>query len=762
MDTKVRFLLLLLLIGHATFLLSQNSISGSISDFETGAPLPGVNIYIHELSAGTFSDASGNYKITDLPAGELIIHFSFIGYETVHKKVFFKGESKIINVAMESVILESDEVVISGNFTSTQHDNTIKISTVSIDQINRSGNPSLIESITETPGVNMISKGPGVVTPVIRGLSMSNILVLNNSVPMENFQFSEDHPYLINENGLERVEIIKGPASLIYGSGAVGGVINLIPEPVAIQGTITGDVNFTYFSNTAGLMSNIGLKGNKKGFVWGIRGGINTNKDYKQGNGNVAANTRFNGNNIKADIGLLRKFGTFRIFYEYSKNKFGMAVEPAFEVVTDNNRKNEAWFQDLQDHLIISQNKLFLGSVKLDINLAYQFNNRQLKGNPHSDEFRRVDMDLQTFSYRLSAKQSFSEKLKIIYGIQGMYQDNQNGDAPDHVLPNASINDISAYGLAQYAFNKVKLEAGVRYSYRNMYVPRQEAGGHSHEEEEHDEEEEEEEVFIQYDGQFDNVSVSLGSTFNLNEENLIRLNMASAFRSPNLAELTQYGMHGIRFEVGNQDLKSQQNLEIDLGYHLHTRHTTFDISAFYNHVRDYIFLSPTSDTTEEGTRIYIYSQTNANLYGGEAKLHIHPHPLHWLHFISSYSLVFGEQTDGNYLPRIPAQDLYFEVKLEKEQWKAFRDIYLKAGINVVFAQKNPSVFETATDGYNLLSMGFGFDIQLKRNRININVMASNLLNINYYDHLSTLKDLGIYNMGRNFSVNLRIPVNIMN
>ncbi len=758
MESILKHFLFVLLVCLSYYAFSQNSISGSIKDLESGESLPGVNVYVHELSIGSFSDNFGQYTITGLPNGEFIIHYSFVGYETVHKKVYLKGHPIEINIEMEQVVLESDEVVISGNFTSTQHDNTIKISTLKIDQIARSGNPSLIASITEVPGVNMISKGPGVVTPVIRGLSLSNILVLNNSVPMENFQFSEDHPYLIDENGLERVEIIKGPASLIYGSGAVGGVINLIPEPVAMQGSISGDANFTYFSNTVGLMSNIGIKGNQKGFVWGVRGGINSNKDYKQGDGNNAPNTRFNRNNIKADLGLLKKVGTFRLFYEYSNNKFGMAVEPAFQLVTENKRGNEVWYQDLTDHLIISQNKLFLGNIKLEMNLAYEFNNRQLKGNPDSDEFERVNMDLQTFSYRIKANQTINEKLKIIYGVQGMYQVNQNGDAPDHVLPDATINDISAYGLAQYSLNKLKFEAGLRYSYRNMYVPRQEAGGHSHEEEEHDEEEEE--VFIQYDGKFDNLSASFGTTYNINEKNLIRLNLASAFRSPNLAELTQYGMHGVRFEVGNQYLKSQQNLEIDLGYHLHTKHTTIDISAFYNHINDYIFLSPTADTTEEGTKIYKYTQTNANLYGGEAMLHIHPHPLDWLHLISTYSLVIGKQTDGNYLPRIPAQDLYFEIKLEKEKWKILRDIYLKAGIDIVFAQNNPSIFETKSNSYNLVNMGFGFDIQLKRNRINFNVTATNLLNVSYYDHLSTLKDIGIYNMGRNFSVSLRIPFNI--
>jgi iron complex outermembrane receptor protein len=737
---------------------AQHSVSGHISDLVSGESLVGVNVYATDLSIGTVSDKDGFYKLSDLPKGDIILQFSYIGFESVNRRLFLSDASHVVNIEMDPEVIQGQEVVISGNFTSTQHENTLKISTVGVDYINATGHVSLIESITEIPGVSMISKGPGVITPVIRGLSLSNILVLRNGMPIENFQFSEDHPYLIDENGLHQVEIIKGPASLIYGSGAVGGVVNLVPEAVAKQGEITGDITTRYFGNTRGVLTNAGIKGNQDGFVWGIRGGINSSKDYVQGNNEFVSNSRFNRYNVKADLGLIRKKGTFRLFYEHSNNKFGMAVLPAFEIVKDNNRKNEAWFQNLTDHMLTSQNKLFIGHVKLDIFLAYQNNNRQLNGNPDSDEFNLVNMTLQTFSYRIKANHAFNERLKATFGIQGMFQDNKNHEAPDHVLPDATINEISAYGIVQYNIKRLKLEAGLRYSYNTISVPYQEAGGHSHEEEVH----EDEEVFIEYDGKFDNLSASLGSSFIINEENILRLNFASAYRSPNLPELTQYGMHGIRFEQGNPDLNTQQNIEIDLGYHLHTRHTTLDLSAFYNHINDYIYLSPTSDTTDEGQKIYRYSQTDARLYGGEATLHIHPHPLDWLHIKSTYSYVIGENLAGGYLPRIPAQQLYFELKVEKEAWKAFRNMYVSGGVNFVFDQNHPSIYETATGAYQLVNVGLGFDLKMNRQLLNFRIAATNLLNVDYYDHLSALKELGIYNMGRNISVSVKIPFTIKN
>jgi len=576
---------------------------------------------------------------------------------------------------------------------------------------------------------------------------------------MQNFQFSADHPYLIDENGLRSVEIIKGPASLIYGSGAVGGVINLLPEEVAKAETISGEYSLRYFSNTVGVLSNLGVKGNQNGFVWSVRGGINSNKDYIQGNNQFVPNSRFNSYNIKADAGIIRKIGNFRIFYTHNKSNYGMAVEPAFTLVTENQRKNDVWYQDLTDNLLVSQNRFFINKVKLDFDLSYQNNNRKLKGQPNDSIVDMVDMTLQTFSYRLKATHTFNQKFRMVAGIQGLYQNNENGDAPDHVLPDATLNDISLYTLLQYEFTKLKLEGGIRYSYRDIDVPYQEAGGgHSHDE--HEEEDDDE--YIEFSNHYNNLSASLGATWTINEQNLIRLNLASAFRAPNLAELTQHGKHGVRFEEGNPDLQIQQNLEIDLGYHLHTRHTTLDISVFYNHIFNYIHLAPTADTTEDGDIIYRYLQAEAKLYGGEASLHVHPHPVHWLHILATYSQTIGQYATGDYLPLIPASDLYLEIKLEKQQWKFLRNIYLEGGVDIVLAQNHPSQYETNTSAYNLVNMGFGFDIQCKRNLINFNIKGANLLNINYYDHLSSLQYLNIYNMGRNISAAVKIPFNLKN
>ena len=741
---------LLFLLFFGLQLLAQQTVSGTVTDLNTGQALIGVNIYVPELSRGVVSDKNGNYNIHNLPKGKNLLQFSFVGFKTAHQTIFLQNENIELNIELDELVLQGDEVVISGNFSGTQHENTVKISTIDSRQLEMSGSPSLIESISEIPGVEMISKGPGIGTPVIRGLSLSNILFLNNGVPMENFQFSENHPYMVDEYGVERIEVIKGPASLIYGSGAVGGVINLIDKAVSPEGSIEGDFNMKYFGNTAGLNTNLGIQGNQNGFIWGARAGINSNKDYRQGNSEIATNTRFNRQSAKLNIGLIRKSGSFKLQYQYNRDKLGLAVPPAFEIVKDNNRKNEVWFQDLYSHLISSRNKIFIGKFRLDVDLAYQFNNRLLKGSELTPVFDLVDMTLQTFTYRVKSSYSFNAKTNVIFGIQGMTQNNKNGDAPDHVLPDAALNDISVYGLAQYHAGSIAIiEAGMRYSFQKIDVPLQPSSGNPNSDP------------IEYNGQFSNLSASVGATINLTEQMLIRMNLASAFRSPNLAELTQNGMHGTRFEEGNPDLETQQNLEIDLGYHLHTKHLTFGISAFYNNIFNYIHLSPTTDTTDAGVDIYRYTQADAYLYGGEASIHLHPHPLHWLHLKSTYSYVIGRKKQGGYLPLIPAQKLKLDFRLTKSKWKGFRGLFVKAGVDFVFAQNNPSEFETETPAYTLVNLGAGFDVVAKHQRFSFSVNANNLLDAAYFDHLSSLKPLGIYDMGRNVSFSIKIPFGII-
>lgn len=731
-------ILLLAMINLHSF--AQNSIKGKITDKQTKEGMPYANIYLPEYNKGTLTNKNGEYILTDLPKGKLKIQFSYIGYKTIIKTIITSSIKTNINIELEPTILQTEEVVVSGGTHSTQHDNAIKIELVQGGELAYSGSPTLIESISKVPGVDMIAKGPGVAKPVIRGLSMTNILMLTNGVKLENFQFSENHPFIIDEFGIDRIEIIKGPASLLYGSDAVGGLINILKEKPAPTGKILGDYNMQYHSNTQGIVSNLGVKGSSDNFFWGLRAGAKNHADYKDGDNNYVPNSRFNEYSLKANVGINKTFGLFRLYYDYNRPKLGMSVGDAIPLITAKGRKSKFWYQNLTSHIFSTRNTLFFGKYKIDINAAYQMNNRKLQTDENKPVFEMVDMDLNTFSYEVKTYLPSTSKSEYILGLQGANKTNRNNEAPNHVLPDADVNDFSVFGLAQYTFlKKLKAQAGIRYDFRSISTKAETSR---------------EAVNTDYS----NSSISIGATYDLYKNILLRTNFASAYRTPNIAELTQNGMHGTRYEQGNADLKSQRSYETDLSAHYHSKYLMVDLSGFYNRIHDYIYISPTDDITSDGAKIYQYSQINSKIYGGELAIDILP--INWLKIKTSYAYLIGKQDDGNYLPFIPQNKWRFELKAQKKQLSFFHNPFFKIGGLYAAKQNNPAMFETESDNYFLLNTGIGTDLKWANQLILLSVQCNNLLNKTYIDHLSTLKGLNFYNIGRNISISLKIPFGI--
>lgn len=743
---------IIILIFLSLPVLSQKELSGIISDEETNDPLPGATIYIPELSKGTVADISGHYYIDNLPSGTLTIEFSYMGYHTIVKKIHLSESNTILNVSIHPTSIQTEEVVISSSSYTTQHENAVKIEAIGTDKITTSGQPGIIAAISEIAGVDMITKGNGITKPVIRGLSNSNVVVLYNGVKLENYQFSEDHPFVIDEFGVEQVEVIKGPASLLYGSDAVGGLINIIPEKPAQQGEVIGELNTQYFSNTQGIATGLGVKGTNKQFFWGLNAGWKSHKDYLDGNMDPIINSRFNDQSLKFNTGINKKIGSFQLFYNYNAMKLGMTTPDALTLIDKNERKNEYWYQDLTNHILSSKNKLFFGRYKMGINLAWQYNLRKL----HTDEMNEVNMGLHVLSYDVKTWLPSSENTEYIVGFQGAFKDNKNNDGHIRVLPDYTENDVAVLGWIKHKHNNnVNVQAGVRWEFRGLRIPEQEKASHSHDEEQHTEEPNETMAALNRD--YYNASFSVGGTWQMSHDFLWRLNIASAYRAPNVAELTQDGVHGSRYEEGNRDLESQRSYEGDLSLHFHSGILMCDLAGFYNHLNRYIYLTPTIEYHDE-LRVYEYTQADANIYGLEALLSINIRK--WLNLNTSYSYLRGKRSDGEFLPYLPQDKILMDLKVEKEQLAIFYNTWLSVGYAFAFNQNRPAQFETSTDPYFLLKAGLGFRIKWQKQFIDISIIGSNLLNETYYDHLSTLKDINLYNMGRNITVNLKIPFGI--
>jgi len=736
---KTILIVLFVFLG-AINVYSQGILQGSIKDKNSNEKIIGAEIYIPALKTGAVSDINGNYKITNIPKGKFKVQYSFLGFKNEIFQFTITDSVIIKNIELEQTSLQTEEVIVSGGGYKSQHENAIKIETINSQVLEQASEISLIKNLTQIPGIDAISKGNGIATPVIRGLSTSNILVLTNGIRMENFQFSENHPFMIDEYGVDHIEFIKGPASLLYGSDAIGGVINIITEKPAPNNSIKADLSTKYNTNTQGINSNVGVRASKGKFILGFRAGNSSNMDYTDAIGQQVKNSRFNQNSIKSFLGYNTKISISKIYYQHSNMKLGLTVPPAINQITENKRDNNIWYQNLTNDFLQNTNSFFFNKLKTELNLSYQKNNRKLLTDKTKTVFTAVDMNLQTFEYEIKNTYNINKRTDFIFAFQGMSQNNTNGDAPDHVLPNYSLYDLSGFGLLQYKLGKLNSQIGIRYNYRNIDIP---------------------EVFVDVNNtlktnitnEYQNISYSLGSTYELNENILLRANFASAFRSPNINELSQNGVHGTRYEKGNINLKSQRNYEIDLSTHIHFNKFAFNLAGFYNQINNYIYLMPTSDTTSAGMNLYKYSQDNSIIYGLETSINYSP--TKWLSINEGYSYLIGIKDNGEYLPFIPQNKIIGNISFKLPKKQFYNSLKFIVSNEIAFAQNKPALSETYTPEYNVFNIGLFYNNNWKMYNFDLNISVNNIFNEKYYDHLSTIKDLGYYNIGRNISIGFK-------
>src|SRR5690606_286405 len=279
---------------------AQNSLTGKITS--NNEPVI-ATIYIPQLEKGTVADFEGKYTLTNIPDGNYNLVFSSLGYATISKKFSFsKKQITIENIQLEESAVEMEEVIVSTPFHKLQSENVMKVERISTKDLNSSGAVTLADGIKNIAGVDIISTATGIGKPVIRGLSSNRVLTYTQGVRLENQQLGDEHGLVVNDSGIESVEVIKGPASLLYGSDALGGVLYLNPERFAISNETHGDISSTYFSNTLGTSTNLGVKTSGEKLKFLARGSYSTFSHYRAGTAYRVSNTRFNEKDLKAGV----------------------------------------------------------------------------------------------------------------------------------------------------------------------------------------------------------------------------------------------------------------------------------------------------------------------------------------------------------------------------------------------------------------------------------------------------------------------------
>ena len=730
---------------------AQNTISGVVTDAESESPLEQVSVYLPQLDRGTVSDAEGHFEIGNLPGGTYKLVASYIGYTTYSANITINGTTPAVDIRLLPSAIEMEEVIVSTPFHQLQRENVMKVEHARLADLKANGSITLADGITKIPGVESVSTGLGIGKPVIRGLSANRVLVYTQGVRLENQQFGDEHGLGLNDAGIESVEVIKGPASLLYGSDALGGVLYINPEKFAMAGEDEGDAGLNYFTNTRGNSATAGYRASGERFKFLLRGTLASHKDYEGGDGLHAINSRFREYDLKTGVGFQNSKLKTELRYNLNSSDIGI---PEASGDRTGGRTPDFPYQEITNHILSSDTDLFFRNSSLQLTLGYIFNNRkefeehEEEGEPalEEEEGPALHMHLETLNYNLQYHLPRTEKLETIVGIQGMRQTNNNlGE--EVLIPDATTSDVGLLATSHLHFHKSDMQFGLRFDHRSLESsPNGQQGT--------------DEYIPALNRRFNSFNAALGYRIDIGKNMIGRINIASGFRAPNLGELTSNGAHEgtNRYEIGNPGLENEQNIQTDVALEFKNEHFEFYINGFYNKVNDYIYLEPNGEIIE-GDAVFLYLQQDAALYGGEIGVHIHPHPLDWLHLESSLETVRGELDEGGNLPLIPAVSLNNTFRIELNHGsKQLTGSYAYAGIQTVFDQNRVSDFETPTAGYTLLNAGFGGELLIAGQEVGLRLSANNLLDKFYIAHLSRLKPDGIANIGRNISLGITVGI----
>jgi len=792
---KIFIILLFSSIYQLSF--SQNKISGKVIDKLTQEPLIGATIYITDLKKGTNTNLEGNFYFENIKNGNYLIEVSYIGYQTFIQNLLLQKDTFII-ISLSEAHKELSEVIVTGVTRSTELKHSpIIIKSLDKNLMNQNSSTNLIDALKNLPGVSQITTGVAISKPIIRGLGYNRIITLNNGIRQEGQQWGDEHGIEIDEYNIDKVEIIKGPGSLLYGSDAIAGVINFLAPRMPINNEIKSQFLINYQTNNQLVGYSLSNVGSKKGIQWNGRLSNKITSNYQNKYDGKVYNSGFKEYDGSLTLGINKNWGHSSLTissYNSSINlvegerdsmgKFLYINENGDEIVAneDNLKGYKIGFphQEISHFRIASNNYWAMKKGVFQSDIAYQNNIRKEFGDPTMPKDIALFFNLKTINYNFRYNLEKVKGWESSVGISGMYQSNLNKGL-EFLIPEYRLFDVGAFIFTQKSIKNLTIAGGLRWDNRwlnaqslfldSIGLPTN--NPHATQK------------FDYLNKNFNGFSGSVGLTYQVNSKSTMKFNVSRGFRAPSIAELSSNGRHegSFRYEIGNSNLKPELSHQVDIAYFYNSDHILFEFTPFINIISNYIFteklltnngLDSISDPNEP-VPSFKFTKGNANLFGCELYFDFHPHPLDWLHLENSFSLVRAiqnNQTDSTkYLPFIPAPKYRGEIKAAFNKLNnSFSDAYIKFGVDYYFQQNQyfkAYRTETATPDYLLLHASLGVNIKAfkRKDAINLNFVAENIGNVAYQSHLSRLKyaptnpfngRTGVYNIGRNFSFKLII------
>ncbi|MCW9706293.1 TonB-dependent receptor [Fodinibius salsisoli] len=648
-------------------------------------------------------------------------------------------------------------------------------------------------SLDELAGVSTISTGSQMGKPVIRGLSGSLVRVLRDGIAMDYQQFGVRHGPTIDPFTSERIEIVRGAASVQYGSDALGGAINMIsnsiPDAIGSKSFMDGQVIGEFASNNDELVGGLNLEGasDRFGFTATLirRAAGNMRAPdvatFQESDDTLAP--KFSGEldhtdyeQLNGSLGLGYQTGAGKITAEYSR------WQNSHNLLLPNGK---GLGQNLEDNTVKIAGNFQLGnSFILKPNLTYSGNIRQSnagrgKAEPRSELPEKghafIDIFRQSYTGKTELEHPELGVLSGTIGLEYRYQD-QDSRGEEPLVPSAEIHNLSAFIFEKTDIKDLTVSFGARLDTRtqeaqpntDLILPNYSVA-------------ETEEVLKQSYTEF---SGSVGTSYQFTESFAIAANVGRGFRAPSLFNLHADGVHGgvAAYQVGNPHLDPERSFNTDLSLRWRSSNVNAKVSVYRNTISNYIFLINTGDFSGPnggGPPILETVQGDARLLGGDASFTAQP--LSWLQFSGTFETVNGENTDASIsnvdqLPLLPPTKLGARLKFLQEQLGSFRNTFLGVSMEHAYSKDAAGRYEpfwqfgnapkfsdfgvASTDAYTLLNATLGGEIAWGNRPVILQLSAQNLLNEGYRDFLDTYKGYAM-SPGRSITFRLKVPFTVL-
>ena len=741
--------------GAPVFISAQPSctftLTGSVVDEHDASALDFADVLVVETGHTVRADEEGLFQLDGLCAGRYTLRAVHLGCEPVEVTVNIPIEEKV-RIRMEHHSEQLKEVEVARK----RPDENVGQAHKELDKdaMEKSSGRSLAEMLASIPGVNMLQSGPTISKPVIHGLSGNRILTLNQGIRQEDQQWGTEHAPNLDPFSSDKITVVKGAASVQYGSDALGGVV--ITEPVELprEPGISGEVRGIGLWNGRGGGGNGLLQGGVKGLKglgWRLQGSGRYFGD-SEAPGYVLSNTGVRESGASASVGYRDHRWNASAYYSFFKRDLGILRASHIGNLTDLNNAIasgtpayvadftyaiEPPGQEVQHHLLKAEAGYAISERdRLVVTYGYQADDRQeydirrggRSGTP------AIDLFLVTHTADAVLKHWVGKMIHGKVGVNAVYQENTNvpGTGVRPLIPNYEKRSGGAFMLEHFPLSsKVELEAGARIEATRLNVAKYTY----------------DDVYITPQHDFSNNALSLGANWSVKDSLQIRFNVSTAYRPPHVSELYSEGLHhgAAAIETGDAALKSERSLKVtaDLETDLFHGKLSADVTIYTDRISDFIYLRPSGVqlTIRGAFPVFKYVATDAFLYGIDATFQYHL-TKKWS-VRSRTSLVRGRDVQqSEWLFQMPSDRTENAVLFSLPKAGSWSAVEVSASSTLVIEQSRIPVgldFTTPPGTYHLIGFSSTATHMLGKNELRIGLQANNILNATYRDYMDRFR-----------------------